>query len=160
MYSREYGDSYVVDETATLGHDWDAGEVITQPTGITENLMRHTCTRCGEADSNCQKPSEPVENPLNDVPADQGYVEPLLWAVENSITSGTSATTLAPETPAPGPRTLPSCSGHLTVSELLRNLSASHWRPLGCVCSLNSRFHEERKRMALTIILALSIIKK
>lgn len=52
------------------GHSWD---------GL-------TCTRCGET----------RENPFGDVAVKEWYFEPVLWAVENGITSGTSATAFAP----------------------------------------------------------------
>ncbi|MBR2047221.1 MAG: S-layer homology domain-containing protein [Oscillospiraceae bacterium] len=45
------------------------------------------CVVCGEAESG---------NPFTDVEPAQWYFEPVLWAVENGITSGTSATTFAP----------------------------------------------------------------
>ena len=35
-------------------------------------------------------------NPFKDVPEDQYYTEAVLWAVENNITAGTSATTFSP----------------------------------------------------------------
>ena len=69
-YTCHCGDSYVSDHTAALGHDYANG----------------ICTRCGAV----------MENPFTDVPADQFYYEPVLWAVENGITSGTSATTFDP----------------------------------------------------------------
>ncbi len=36
------------------------------------------------------------ENPFTDVPKDSYYYEPVLWAVENGITNGTTATTFNP----------------------------------------------------------------
>ena len=54
-----------------LGHNYEDG----------------TCTNCGE--------KEPVTNPFIDVP--EGiFLEPVLWAVEKGITTGTSATTFDP----------------------------------------------------------------
>lgn len=40
---------------------------------------------------------EPAENPFTDVTEDCFYYAPVLWAVENSITKGTTDTTFAPE---------------------------------------------------------------
>lgn len=37
-----------------------------------------------------------TNNPFRDVPSDQYYSKPVLWAVQNGITSGTSATTFSP----------------------------------------------------------------
>ena len=44
---------------------------------------------------------EPVErnNPFGDVTSDDYYYTPVLWAVENSVTSGTSETTFSPDEP-------------------------------------------------------------
>lgn len=41
---------------------------------------------------------EKADNPFTDVPAGQWFAAPVLWAVENSITNGTSATTFGPGT--------------------------------------------------------------
>ena len=38
------------------------------------------------------------DNPFRDVPLDAFYEEPVLWAVENGITNGTSDTTFSPDT--------------------------------------------------------------
>ena len=71
------GDSYRDDYTLFLGHNYRSG----------------ICTRCGEVDSDYQKP---VVNPFNDVPECSFYYKSVLWAVENGITSGTSRTTFSP----------------------------------------------------------------
>ena len=69
-YTCECGDSYVADETAALGHDWKGT----------------SCTRCDAV----------RENPFTDVPGNSYYIDPVLWAVEKKITSGTTATTFNP----------------------------------------------------------------
>ena len=71
------GDSYEADYVDALGHDYADG----------------FCTRCGEADPDYVKP---VENPFTDVPAGCWYEAPVLWALENGITTGTSDTTFSP----------------------------------------------------------------
>ncbi len=43
------------------------------------------------------KPSETAENPFVDVPAGTFYHDAVLWAVEQGITNGTTATTFSPE---------------------------------------------------------------
>ena len=43
-----------------------------------------------------QAESDAPENPFTDVPAGSFYEAPVLWALENNITSGTSATTFSP----------------------------------------------------------------
>ena len=40
---------------------------------------------------------ESVDNPFTDVPAEQYYYAPVLWAVENGITTGMSETSFAPD---------------------------------------------------------------
>ena len=76
-YTCECGDSYVADETPALGHDW-------QEDG--------SCSRCDE------KQDVPTVNPFVDVPEDSFYIESVLWAVEEGITTGLDATHFGPTT--------------------------------------------------------------
>ena len=69
-YTCECGDSYIADETAALGHEWKG-------TG---------CVRC-DATRN---------NPFVDVPEDSYFINPVLWAVENGITTGVAPDRFAP----------------------------------------------------------------
>lgn len=43
--------------------------------------------------------AEPVEMPFADVPDNAFYFDPVLWAVENGITSGTGGNRFSPESP-------------------------------------------------------------
>ena len=52
-----------------------------------------TCSVCGKKDPS----AIPASNPFGDVKKSDYYCTPVLWAVENNITAGTSATTFAPE---------------------------------------------------------------
>ena len=70
-YTCECGDSYIADETPALGHEWKG-------TG---------CVRC-DATRN---------NPFVDVPEESYFINPVLWAVENGITTGVGATHFAPD---------------------------------------------------------------
>ena len=70
-YTCSCGDSYVADEVPALGHDWQGT----------------ACTRCDAT----------RVNPFTDVPEDSWYINYVLWAVENGITTGTSATTFSPD---------------------------------------------------------------
>ena len=70
-YTCECGDSYVADEVPALGHDWQGT----------------ACTRCDAT----------RVNPFTDVPEDSWYINYVLWAVENGVTTGTSATTFSPD---------------------------------------------------------------
>ena len=72
-YTCACGDGYVLNDTPPLYHDYIDG----------------TCTRCGEAD--------PDYNPFTDVPENKWFAEPVLWAVESGVTSGTTATTFSPD---------------------------------------------------------------
>ena len=113
-YTCACGDSYKSDYTVPTGHQYEG--VVTEPTctegGYTTyvcscgdsyvsnytNALGHEyadclCIRCGDADPSYQKP---VENPFTDVPEDSFYFSPVLWAVENGITTGASETTFNP----------------------------------------------------------------
>ena len=70
-YTCECGDSYIADETPALGHDWNGT----------------SCTRCDAV----------RENPFVDVAEDSWYINYVLWAVENGVTTGTSDTTFSPD---------------------------------------------------------------
>ena len=52
-----------------------------------------TCISCGEADPDYEAPVEP---PFADVPAGAYYEAPVLWAVENGITSGATENSFNP----------------------------------------------------------------
>ena len=43
--------------------------------------------------------AQPAANPFSDVAKSQYYYDPVLWAVKNEITAGTSATTFSPANP-------------------------------------------------------------
>ena len=71
-------------ETGVCAHGFTAEREIP---ALGHNYEDGTCTNCGE--------KEPVTNPFIDVP--EGiFLEPVLWAVEKGITTGTSATTFSP----------------------------------------------------------------
>ena len=69
-YTCACGDSYVADYTDALGHEWKGT----------------TCQRCGGK----------RENPFTDVPEGSFYIDPVLWAVENGVTTGATDTTFNP----------------------------------------------------------------
>ena len=56
-------------------------------------MEEHTCTRCGYAE---QRTIAKRENPFTDVADGSFYYEPVMWAIENGITNGTSAITFGP----------------------------------------------------------------
>ena len=71
------GDSYKGDEVAKLDHDFKDG----------------VCTRCGAKDPDYQPPFR-----FDDVQDEtQYYFDPVYWAVDNGITTGTTPTTFSPD---------------------------------------------------------------
>ena len=69
-YTCDCGDSFVTDRIPALGHDWQGG----------------VCSRCG------------MEKSLfEDVSQGTFYYEPVIWAVENGITTGATDTTFNPD---------------------------------------------------------------
>ena len=90
-------------EIDALGHTEEiipAVEATCTETGLTEGKK---CSVCGEIlvaqeetpalghdwkGTSCQRCDAKRENPFTDVPEDSFYIDPVLWAVENGITSG------------------------------------------------------------------------
>ena len=96
---------------APLGHSYRSQ--VTEPTCTESGVTTHTCTRCGDhyqdqptdpvghdwSGTSCRRCGEKRKNPFTDVPAGSFYHDPVIWAVENGITSGTSETTFGPGNP-------------------------------------------------------------
>lgn len=106
------GESSVDDYVDALGHDFSDWVVIENPSTAEEGLEERTCDRCGCEET---RPILRLDCPFTDVPADAFYYEPVIWALENSITNGTTATTFAPNA---------QCMRAHVVTFL--------WRALGC----------------------------
>lgn len=83
----------IPDVGSALGHAYGAWTIIQSPTATEEGLEKHTCTRCGHTE---QRSIAKLKNPFTDVPEGSFYYEPVLWAVENGITSGATETTYNP----------------------------------------------------------------
>ena len=83
----------IPDTGSALGHSFGNWNVIQHPTASEEGLEERICARCGYTE---QRSIASLENPFTDVPAGSFFYEPVMWAVENGITSGTSATTFGP----------------------------------------------------------------
>jgi hypothetical protein len=92
-YTCRCGKSYTADYVDALGHAWGDWIVIQEPTTTENGVEEHTCTRCGHAE---QRSIAKLENPFNDVAPGSFFYEPVMWAIENGITNGTSATTFGP----------------------------------------------------------------
>lgn len=89
-------DAYYADAVA-----WAVEKGITAGTGETTFSPNATCTRAQTVTFLWRAAGAPApksaENPFADVSADAYYYEAVLWAVENGVTNGTSATTFSPE---------------------------------------------------------------
>ena len=82
---------------------WAVGEGITTGTAATTFSPLNVCTRAQVVTFlwRAAGSPEPIKNsnPFTDVPEKIYYYKAVLWAVENGITTGTSATTFSPESP-------------------------------------------------------------
>ena len=92
-YTCRCGESYTADYVDAFGHAWGDWIVIQEPTTTENGVEEHTCTRCGHTE---QRSIAKLENPFNDVAPGSFFYEPVMRAVENGITNGTSATTFGP----------------------------------------------------------------
>ena len=69
----------------------------TVDTGIRDGVFverRRTCSKCGDIHKNWKSMNE--LDPFTDVDARDYFYQPVLWAVANEVTNGTSATTFSP----------------------------------------------------------------
>ena len=110
-YTCSCGDTYVSDEIPALGHTEETIPAVAATcieTGLTEGKK---CSVCGEIlvaqevvpalghdwkGTSCQRCDANRENPFDDVADGSFYIDPVLWAVENGITNGATATTFNP----------------------------------------------------------------
>jgi len=83
---KDCGDSYQSDYLMPIGHTF--GEW----TAAGGGLQSRKCTACGETESR----TAPKESPFTDVKEKDFFFDPVLWAVENGVTSGLSATEFGP----------------------------------------------------------------
>ena len=105
---RRCGDSYRDGHTDPTGHshEWFP---MTPPTCTEEGWEQGKCTGCGDIQTRsvpslghdweglaCRRCGEVRGNPFTDVPENSFYFDPVLWAVKNGITNGTSDTTFDP----------------------------------------------------------------
>ena len=83
-------------EIEALGHDYVP--VVTPPTHNKGGYTTWTCSRCGDSyvDSYVAPGTGNEKNPFTDVEEDDFFFEPVLWAVENGVTTGATATTFDP----------------------------------------------------------------
>ena len=81
------------DPGSARGHDFSEWSVVEEPTATTDGLEYRFCYSCGLEET---RVIARLDNPFTDVPMGSFYYEPVLWAVANGITNGTSATTFSP----------------------------------------------------------------
>ena len=95
-YADVSANAYYADAVA-----WAVQKGITSGTTATTFSPNADCTRAQTVTflwRAAGSPKVPGSNPFSDVSVNEYYYDAVLWAVENGITSGTSATTFAPDT--------------------------------------------------------------
>ena len=83
----------LTDAGSAHGHEFTDWTVIKEPTETTEGLESRYCLHCGIEET---RTVACLENPFADVPSGSFYYKPVMWAVDNGVTNGTSATTFGP----------------------------------------------------------------
>lgn len=86
-------EQYLTDYTPPLGHRYE-GVVILEPTLTTMGRMLYTCIGCGDT---YQEYIPKLTNPFVDLNKNAYYFTPVLWAVNNGITSGMDETHFVPD---------------------------------------------------------------
>ena len=74
-------------------HTWDEGVVTKSPTATEPGIRSYTCLVCEVSKT---ETISALGVPFTDVAEGTFYYEPVMWAVENGVTSGTSETTFDP----------------------------------------------------------------
>ncbi len=92
LFKGSDGSNYKDNFVPATGHKWGDGVVTKEATANGEKLF--TCSVCGE------KKTEAIPaigtTSFTDVPADAFFYSPVLWAVNQGITKGTTPTTFSP----------------------------------------------------------------
>ncbi|MBQ6430663.1 MAG: S-layer homology domain-containing protein [Oscillospiraceae bacterium] len=79
-----------------LGHAWDEGKVTKPATATAKGEKTFTCTRCGATRTEDIPATGGGSNPFKDIKTSDYFYNAVLWAAENGVTTGTSATTFSP----------------------------------------------------------------
>lgn len=101
------------------GHQWDDGTVTVSPGYIREGVRTYTCQTCGQTKQDILPATG--ENPFGDISAEDYYYIPVLWALDQEITTGLNTGRFGPERP---------CSREQVVTFL--------WRAAGCPSPSNT----------------------
>ncbi len=86
-------DSYTDSETQALGHGWDEGTVTKEPKYRLPGEKTFTCTRCSATKT---EEIARLANPFEDVHEDDFFFNPVMWALDETITAGVDDTHFAP----------------------------------------------------------------
>lgn len=117
-------------ELSALGHSWDSGVVTVEPKYQAPGEKKFTCTRCG----NVKTETIPKkENPFLDVKSSDFFFNPVLWALDETVTSGTDDTHFSPN------QTVMRCDamlffyaakgrpGYTTTENPFKDVKKKHW---------------------------------
>ncbi len=96
VYCTECGQELSRESTTVdaLGHAWDDGVVTVEPKYQTPGEMTYTCTRCSETRT---EEIARLANPFEDVHDEDFFFNPVLWALDETVTGGVDETHFAPE---------------------------------------------------------------
>lgn len=86
------GDRFISDETQPLGHRYNDGVILTEPTENTMGRILFTCIGCGDT----YQLAYP-RIPFVDVDKNAYYYTSVLWALSNEITTGLDETHFGPD---------------------------------------------------------------
>ncbi len=75
-------------------HAWDSGVVIEEPTTLKAGMKKFTCSACGATKTDYIRA---INDQFTDTKPGEYYYTPVLWAVANGITAGTSTTKFSPD---------------------------------------------------------------
>ena len=92
-YCTGCGDRFRTDYTEPLGHRYDDGVILREPTLTAMGRILYTCIGCGDT---YQDTIPKLTNPFEDIDEDAYYFVPVIWAVNNGITSGMDETHFGP----------------------------------------------------------------
>ena len=95
-YCPTCGDRFRTDYTPALGHRYDYGVIVTEPTEKTLGWMRYSCIGCGDT---YQDKIPYLTNPFCDLTEGAYYETPVLWASVTGITAGVDDTHFGPDRP-------------------------------------------------------------
>lgn len=93
-YCPDCGDRFRTDKVPALGHRYDDGVILREPTLTAMGRILYTCIGCGDT---YQDTIPKLVNPFVDIKQNAYYFTPVIWAVNQGITSGIDETHFAPD---------------------------------------------------------------